>query len=71
MAGYERKIFQNEFMGRGLLVFTFILTAVPTRASTRSMVIYTAVPINVVGLKRTQQDRKAVWVFLSSRLSGP
>ena len=30
----------------------------------------TAVSINVVGLRRTQQDRKAVWVFLSSRLSG-
>ena len=32
--------------------------------------MHTAVSINVVELKRTQQDRKAVWVFLSLRLSG-
>ena len=53
--GVREKILENEFMGRGLLVFTFMLTAVPTRARTRNIVIYFNVQTEQYSTKQNLQ----------------
>ena len=56
----EKKSLKNEFMGRELLVYIFMLTTVPTRARTRSIVICVLIQQNSIQGNRTYKRLFAV-----------